>query len=154
MIELIQEDARPMSISIPESHLDLLTRPLYVSFTTLMPDGTPQMSVVWHLWDAPYILVSSPATSQKTRNVRWDPRVTFLMIDPQNAFRYLEIRGVVEAVVDDPDYLFLDRITQHYLNQQPYYGVAEPLENKGKTDHVYYRIALQKVNVVGYPQLS
>src|SRR5689334_1274471 len=112
-----------MSIVIPDSHLDLLTRPLHVSFITLMPDGSPQASIVWRLWDAPYILVSSPQHSQKTRNVKRDPRITMLMVDPQNSYRYLEIRGIVEEVCDDPVYAFLDRIAQFYLNK-PYYGGA------------------------------
>jgi PPOX class probable F420-dependent enzyme len=141
-----------MPIVVPESHQDLLTLPLHVSYITLMPDGAPQASIVWRLWEAPYILVSSPKTSQKTRNVTRDPRITFLMVDPHNAYRYLEIRGLVEQVEDDPDYAFIDRITQFYL-QKPYYGGAEPLENKGKVQHVIFRIMPHKVNVIGYEQL-
>ena len=141
-----------MSIEVPITHTDLLMRPLHVSFVTLMPDGTPQASIVWRMWEAPYILVSSPKHSQKTRNITRDPRVAFLMVEPQNAYRYLEIRGIVEQIQDDPDYVFLDRLTQFYL-QMPYYGGAEPIENKGKEDHVYFRIMPRKVNVVGYQQL-
>jgi len=141
-----------MSIEVPPTHLDLLTRPLHITFVSLMPDGSPQASIVWRLWESPHVLVSSPAHSQKTRNVRRDPRVTLLMVDPQNAYRYLEIRARVEHIHDDPDYAFLDRITQVYL-QKPYYGGAEPIENKGKAQHVYFRILPQKVNVVGYTQL-
>ena len=74
-----------MPILIPESHQDLLTTPLHVSLVTLMPNGTPQASIVWRLWEAPYIRVSSPKHSQKTRNVSHDPRVTFLMVDPTNS---------------------------------------------------------------------
>jgi PPOX class probable F420-dependent enzyme len=117
-----------------------------------MPDGAPQASIVWRLWETPYIRVSSPKTSQKTRNVTRDPRITFLMVDPQNAYRYLEIRGLVQQVEDDPDCVFLDRITHFYL-QKPYYGGAEPIENKGKEEHVIFQIVPQKANVVGYPQL-
>lgn len=139
-------------MTIPDSHQDLLLLPLHVSFITLMSDGTPQASIVWRLWDDPSILVSSPQASQKTRNVTRDPRVTFLMVDPLNAYRYLEIRGVVQQIHDDPDCAFIDRITQFYL-QKPYYGGAEPIEDKGKVKHVYFQIAMQKVNVVGYTQL-
>ena len=134
-----------MAVIIPDSHLDLLTQPLPVSVVTLMPDGTPQASVVWRLWEAPYILVSSPKLTQKTRNVRRDPRITFLMIDPQNPFRFLEIRGMVTEVRLDTDYAFLERITQFYENR-PYYGGMEPIENKGKEDHMIFQVAPQKVN--------
>jgi PPOX class probable F420-dependent enzyme len=141
-----------VSILVPDSHQDLLTLPLHVSFITLMPDGAPQASIVWRLWEAPYIWVSSPRKSQKTRNVTSDPRVTFLMVDPQNAYRYLEIRGLVQQIEDDPDCTFLDRITHFYLGK-PYYGGAEPIENKGQEQHVVFQIMPHKVNVVGYTQL-
>ncbi|MBX3066388.1 MAG: PPOX class F420-dependent oxidoreductase [Anaerolineae bacterium] len=141
-----------MSIDIPDSHLDLLTQPLHIPLTTLMPDGTPQMSIVWRLWEQPHILISSPKGSQKTRNVKRDPRVTMLLVDPDNSYRYLEIRGIVQRVEGDSDCAFLERITQFYLNK-PYYGGAAPIENKGKEEHVIFEIALQKVNVIDYPQL-
>ena len=134
-----------MAVIIPESHLDLLTQPLYVSAVTLMPEGTPQASVIWRLWEDPYILVSSPKLTQKTRNVLRDPRITFLMVDPQNPFRFLEVRGLVTAVLLDADCEFLERITQVYLHK-PFYGGAEPIENKGKEDHMIFQIALQKLN--------
>jgi PPOX class probable F420-dependent enzyme len=135
-----------MTIVIPDSHLDLLTQPLPVSAVTLMTDGTPQASVVWRLWEAPHILVSSPRLTQKTRNVMRDPRMTFLMIDPQNPYRFLEIRGVVTAVRSDPDCAFLERITQFYV-RKPFYGGMEPIENRGKEEHMIFQIAPQKINV-------
>jgi PPOX class probable F420-dependent enzyme len=141
-----------MSLIIPISHLDLLTLPLHITLVTLMPDGQPQASIVWRIWDSPQILISSHKNSQKTRNLTRDPRVTLLMADPQNAYRYLEIRGLVTQIVDDSEYLFLDRVTQAYL-QKPYYGGAEPLEDKGKVAHVALHILPQKINVVGYQQL-
>src|SRR5687768_2284213 len=130
-----------MAVIIPDSHLDLLTQPIPVCVVTLMPDGTPQASVVWRLWEAPYILVSSPRLTQKTRNVTRDPRITFLMVDPQDSFRFLEIRGLVTAVRSDPDYAFLERITQFYMDK-PYYGGLEPIENQGKEEHMIFQIAL------------
>jgi PPOX class probable F420-dependent enzyme len=141
-----------MSLVIPESHLDLLTQLHHVMFVTLMPDGQPQASIVWRVWDAPQILISSHKNSQKTRNVSHDPRVTLIMADPQNAYRYLEIRGLVTLIEDDPEYTFLDRVTHAYL-QKPYYGGAEPIEDKGKIAHVVLHIQPQKINVVGYQQL-
>jgi PPOX class probable F420-dependent enzyme len=143
---------KAMTIVFPDSHRDLLTRPLHVMLVTLMPDGSPQASIVWRLWDDPFVLISAHKHSQKTRNVRRDPRITLLMVDPQNAYRYIELRGTVERIVDDSDFALIDRVAQLYL-QQPYYGGAEPLENKGKVEHVYFQILPCKVNSVGYQQL-
>ena len=141
-----------MAITIPDSHQDLLTLPLHVMFVTQMKDGFPQASIVWRLWEAPHILISCPKHSQKVRNAQRDPHVTLLMAEPHNAYRYLEIRGLVERVEDDADFAFIEKITQKYLNK-PYYGGAEPVENRGKTEHVILYIAPQKVNVIGYEQL-
>lgn len=141
-----------MPIVIPDTHQDLLTDPIYASLVTLMPDGSSQASVVWRLWEPPYVLISSHANSQKTRNVQREPRITLLMVDPQNPFRYLEVRGVVEQIQPDLDYSVIDRITSLYLNK-PYYGGAEPIEDTGKVPHVYFRILPQRVNVIGYRQL-
>lgn len=134
-----------MAVIVPNSHLDLLTQPIFVSAVTIIPDGTPQASIVWRIWEEPYILVSSPRHTQKTRNVTREPRITFLMVDPQNPYRYLEIGGVVTAVLPDPDYDFLERITQFY-QKRPFYGAAEPIENRGKKDHMIFRIEPQKLN--------
>lgn len=74
------------------------------------------------------------------------------MVDPQNAYRYLEIHGSVEQIHDDPAHRVLDRIAHLYLGK-PHYGGAEPLESKGTVEHVYFRIMPQKVNVINYRQL-
>jgi PPOX class probable F420-dependent enzyme len=135
-----------MTVTIPDTHLYLMTQPIHAHVVTLMPDGTPQASVVWRLWEDPFILISSPKATQKTRNVTRDPRITFLMTDPQDPYRNLEIRGSVTEVRADPDYICLERITQFYT-QKPYYGGLEPIGNRGTTDHVIFHVVPQKVNI-------
>ncbi len=67
-------------------------------FTTLMPDGRPQTSVVWPHADERHLLVGTSTGRQKYRNVLADPRVNLLLLDQVNRRRYIEVRGRVVAV--------------------------------------------------------
>ncbi|MEE6259126.1 PPOX class F420-dependent oxidoreductase [Plantactinospora sonchi] len=85
----------------PESHADLLTRPLFANLATLRPDGAPQSNVMWFDWDGERIRMTHTRTRQKFRNLQRDPRVALSITDPDDPYRFLEVRGVVEKVEDD-----------------------------------------------------
>lgn len=80
------------AVAVPGSHQDLVTRALPAVVVTLMPDGRPQASVVWVAYDDGCISLNSEAGRQKVRNMRTDPRVTLLIVDPDDQHRYLELR--------------------------------------------------------------
>jgi PPOX class probable F420-dependent enzyme len=90
-----------MSQPIPKSHLDLLLEPVNSVLTTLMPDGQPQMSIVWADYDGDSVLINNTLERQKGKNMRMDPKVNVLIIDPSNGNRYLEIRGRVLGYTED-----------------------------------------------------
>ncbi|MGW0857048.1 TIGR03618 family F420-dependent PPOX class oxidoreductase [Streptomyces sp. NPDC002690] len=81
------------------------------AFTTLMPDGTPQTSLVWPHADDEHVLVGTNDSRQKYRNVVADPRVNILLMDSVNSRRYIEIRGRVVAVEPGEAALALARTT-------------------------------------------
>ncbi len=87
---------------------------------TTGPDGEPQNNPVWFDWDGQYLRFSQTATRQKLRNIEREPRVAISILDPNNAYRYLEIRGRVVRVDPDPDKAFIDRMAQKYLGQEKY----------------------------------
>lgn len=82
-----------MNIPIPETHQDLVTPPRFLNFITTMPDSTPQASMVWFRYEEGIFLVSIEKDSQKHRNLLRIPKATLVGIDPENAYRYIEIRG-------------------------------------------------------------
>ena len=84
------------SIPVPESHLDLLTRPLTAVLTTLMPDGQPQSTLVWCIYDGECASVDFSRSSQKALNLKRDPRLTLFVVDTEHTSRYIEIRGMAE----------------------------------------------------------
>jgi PPOX class probable F420-dependent enzyme len=89
--------------TVPASHADLLTRPLFAHLATVRPDGAPQSSVMWFAWDGERIRMTHTNQRQKFRNLQHEPRIALSIADPDNEYRYLEVRGVVESIEDDDE---------------------------------------------------
>jgi PPOX class probable F420-dependent enzyme len=106
--------------TIPASHADLLERPALAHVATIGPDGEPQNNPVWFDWDGEHIRFSQTTGRQKYRNVQQEPRVALSIVDPDNPYRYLEIRGTVERIDPDPDKAFIDKMAKKYLGADKY----------------------------------
>ena len=98
--------------TVPETFRDLLDAQV-ATFATVGPDGRPQLSAVWFLHDDGELKVSLHATRQKTKNLRRNPAVNLFVLDPQNAMRYLEVRGDA-GLADDTDYGFAASVAAKY----------------------------------------
>ncbi len=79
--------------AIPETHRDLLEKPLLAHVATIGPNGEPQNNPVWFLWKDGLIWISIGPTGQKARNLERDPRIAISIADPDNPIHYLEVRG-------------------------------------------------------------
>jgi PPOX class probable F420-dependent enzyme len=135
-----------MSLPIPPSHLDLLTRPVHGVLATLMPDGQPQASLVWCDDDGECARVNTTAERQKGRNLRANPRVTLLIVDPDDTSRYLEIRGTAE-LVEDSSCEHLDAITRQYTTHPCYYGYVYPEAQRHRETRLIARIHATKITL-------
>ena len=112
---------------VPASHLDLVECPRVAALTTVMPDGSPQTSVVWCDFDGVFVRVNTMRGFQKERNMRRNPRVTLLCYDPRDNGRYLEVRGVVEAMTEDGALAHLDALASKYAGRpMRYFGECVP----------------------------
>nr|WP_273842423.1 PPOX class F420-dependent oxidoreductase [Rubrobacter calidifluminis] len=100
---------------IPHKFEDLLRSKALAHVATVGPKGEPQSNPVWFDWDGEYIKFSQTKTRQKYRNLRRDPRVALSIVDPENPYRYLEVRGVVERIEDDPNFDFINAMAKKYL---------------------------------------
>src|SRR6266536_3171948 len=87
--------------TVPASHQDLVDRPLIAHFATVRSDGSVQSNPMWLAWDGSRIRLTHTRTRKKFQNVSAEPRVALSIVDPDDAQRYLEIRGVVESIDDD-----------------------------------------------------
>ena len=135
-----------MSISIPSSHLDLLTRPVHGVLTTMMPDGQPQSSLVWCDYDGGCARVNTTLERQKGRNLTANPKATLLIVDPEDTSRYLEIRGEVEMVLAGA-LAHLDEITRQYTAHPGYYGYVFPTEQQHRETRVICRLHAKKISL-------
>jgi PPOX class probable F420-dependent enzyme len=89
--------------SIPNSHHDLFKdeTKAYLFLATIMPDGSPQVTPVWFSADEEHILVNSAKWRVKDKNMRARPQVALVIQDPGTPFRYLQIRGRVDAITEE-----------------------------------------------------
>lgn len=105
---------------IPESYEDLLSSTAVAHVATRGPRGEPQNNPVWFGWDGEHLLFSQTKTRQKYRNIGRDPRIAVSIVDPENHLRYLEIRGEVVRVDEDPDLGFINEMAKKYLGLEKY----------------------------------
>ncbi len=136
-----------MTLFIPTTHCDLLQRPVHAVLSTMMPDGTPQASVVWADYDGEYVLINTTLERQKGRNMLANPKVALLVIDPQNSRRWLEVRGRVREMTAEGAETHADRLTQRYTGKQHFYGDIYPVAQKQKETRVIVKIEPLKVSL-------
>lgn len=110
-------------MSLPDALLDLLRRPSPCFLSTLMPDGSPQMTQTWVDTDGRDVLINTVRGHQKVRNVERDPRVALNVADPDDPSRYFEVRGRVTEVTEDGAREHIDELSQRYIGRPyPWFG--------------------------------
>src|SRR5436853_4550121 len=87
--------------AIPEKYADLFKKKAFANLATVMPDGTPQVTPVWVDYDGSHVLVNSARGRQKDKNMKENSAVSLSILDPDNPYRYLEVRGRVEEVTEE-----------------------------------------------------
>lgn len=132
-----------MTEILPAKYLDLFEKKAFASLATVMPDGQPQVTPVWVDFDGVHLLVNSAKGRQKDRNMRERPRVSLALIDPDNAYRYLEVRGRVVEVTEDGAEAHIDKMAKKYLGADSY-----PFRQPGE-QRVIYKISPEHVNTMG-----
>ena len=126
--------------AIPEAYRDLLDDPVVVTLVTMMPDGQPQATPVWANWDGQLIWVNTARGRQKDENMTERPRVTVLAIDPQNPYRYMEVRGDIAEVTEDGAAEHINQLSHEYFGRD-YYQDSDP----GSEQRVIFKIAPRHV---------
>ena len=109
-----------MPNTLPQTHKDLLTKTLFAHLGTTMPDGQPQVTPVWFDYDGTTIVINTAVGRQKDRNMQRDGRVALSIIDAENPYRYLEVRGtIVERTEQGADDV-IDHLAKKYMNVDKY----------------------------------
>ncbi|OLE11011.1 MAG: PPOX class F420-dependent enzyme [Acidobacteria bacterium 13_1_20CM_4_56_7] len=132
-----------MSQSIPDKYRDLFTKRAFASLATLMPDASPQVTPVWVDLEGDLVLVNTAKGRQKDKNMRRDSRVALAIIDPDNPYRYLEIRGRIAEITEDGADAHIDKMAKKYLGVDKY-PYRQPTETR-----VIFKIRAERVSTMG-----
>lgn len=139
-------EAAAPDVPLPASHLDLLERPVVGVMTTLGPDGAPASSLVWLDHDGTCVRVNTTLERRKGRDVGRDPRVSVLVVDPDDTSRFIQVRGVAELVSDGAE-AHLDTLTRRYTPHPAFYGHVYPQRRRDEETRVICRIHPRRVTL-------
>lgn len=105
---------------IPEDYKDILDSTALAHVATVGPNGEPQNTPVWFDFDGEHLKFSQTKARQKYRNVGREPRIAISIVDPENDYRYIEVRGEVVRIDEDPNLDFINAMAKKYLDMDKY----------------------------------
>jgi len=129
--------------AIPDQYKDLLQKKAFAHLATVMKDGSPQVTPIWFDYDGTHVRINSAKGRWKDKNMRNRPKVALSILDPDNPYRYMQIRGTVTEVTESGADAHIDSLAKKYLGQDKY-----PYRQPGE-ERVIYKIAVERVNAQG-----
>jgi PPOX class probable F420-dependent enzyme len=129
--------------AIPDQYKDLLEKKAFAHLGTLMKDGSPQVTPVWFDHDGTHIRVNTAKGRWKDKNMRNRPQVALSILDPDNPYRYMQIRGKVVDVTENGADAHIDSLAKKYLGQDKY-----PFRQPGE-QRVIYKVSVERVTTMG-----
>jgi len=119
--------------AIPDKFLDLVTKKkAFANLATLMPDGSPQVTPVWIDYSNGVLRVNTAKGRTKARNMQTGARVAVAIQDPENPYRYLQVRGRVKSMTEQGADAHIDALAKKYLDQDKY-----PYRRPGEVRQIY-----------------
>jgi len=121
-----------MTIAIPDSTRELFERPLLAALSTINPNGQPHTVPVWCDYDGTYVRVNCPAATRKARNMKPGSKVTVLVLDPGQAYHWIEVMGHIVEIRDEDHGAreHINRLSQKYTGNPVYQGYAQSNLNR------------------------
>jgi PPOX class probable F420-dependent enzyme len=105
--------------TLTEKQRSFLEEPFYGAVTTLRFDGSPQTTVVWVDVDDDGVMFNTAAGRAKVRHLQRDPRVSLIVIDSHDPYRWLAVSGRAELTTDGADEQ-IDKLAKKYLGKDEY----------------------------------
>jgi PPOX class probable F420-dependent enzyme len=107
--------------AIPDSFMDLMTeKKALANVATVMADGSPQVTPVWFDYTDGKVRVNTAKGRVKARTMTEGAKVAMAIVDPDNPYRYIQIRGVVTKVTEDGADAHIDALAKKYLGKDKY----------------------------------
>jgi PPOX class probable F420-dependent enzyme len=132
-----------MAGSIPDDYKDLFSKKAFASLATVNSDGSPQVTPVWVDYDGQHVVVNSARGRRKDKNMRQNASVALSIMDPDNPYRYLEVRGKVSDVTEDGADDHIDKMAKKYMGVDKY-----PYRQAGEV-RVLYKITPEHTSHMG-----
>jgi len=106
---------------IPAAYMDLLQgKKTFAHLATIMKDGSPQVTPVWFDFTNGHVRVNTAKGRVKARNLHEGARVALSILDPDNPYRYLQIRGQVARATEEGASAHIDSLAKKYLDKDKY----------------------------------
>jgi PPOX class probable F420-dependent enzyme len=124
--------------TLTEEQRKFLEQPFVGTVTTLREDGSPHSTIVWVDTDTDEVLFNTATGRAKERHLRNDPRVSLLVVDPEDTHRWVALSGSAEVTTEGAD-AQIDKLAKKYLGQDeyPWRNPAEQrLKVRIKPEHV------------------
>ena len=119
--------------AIPDKYLDLVQqKKAFANLATTMPDGSPQVTPVWFDFKNGAIRVNTVKGRVKARNMKEGSSVALAIMDPDEPYRYLQVRGKVRKVTESGADDHIDSLAKKYLGKDKY-----PFRRPGETRVIY-----------------
>jgi PPOX class probable F420-dependent enzyme len=128
--------------TLDEKARKFLEQPFVGEVTTLRDDGSPHSTVVWVDVEPDVVMFNTAVGRAKERHLRKDPRVALIVVDPENAYRWVSLSGTAELTTDGADGQ-IDKLAKKYLGQDEY-----PWRNP-EEQRITVRIRPERVETTG-----
>jgi PPOX class probable F420-dependent enzyme len=129
--------------AIPETFRDVFNKKAFAHLATVGDAGTPQVTPVWVDFDGTHVRVNTARGRVKDRNLQRNPRVALSIQDPDNPYRYIQVRGRVAEMTEQGADAHIDSLAKKYLGQDRY-----PNRRPGEV-RVLVKIAPERVQTMG-----
>ena len=131
--------------TIPETFIDLFKRDkkAFAHVATIMADGSPQLTPVWFNYDRQFVIINTAAGRVKHKTMQLSSKVAIEISDPENPYRYIQVRGQVAEITESDGDAVIDSLAKKYLGLDSY-----PYRKAGE-QRVTYRISTDHVQTNG-----
>jgi PPOX class probable F420-dependent enzyme len=130
-------------MGFPDSHKDLLQKKAFANLATVNPDGSPQVTPVWFDVDGEDVRINTARGRVKDRNLRQNAAVALAVMDPDNPYRYVQVRGRVTEVTESGADAHIDSLAKKYMGVDKY-----PNRRQGEV-RVIFKIRPERVQTMG-----
>lgn len=128
--------------AFPPNYLDLTKKVAFANLATLMPDGTPQVTPVWFDYTDGLVRVNTATGRVKAQNMQEGAAVALSILDPENPYRYVQVRGRVKRTTREGADAQIDALSHRYM------GKDYPFRRPGE-DRILVEIAIDHASASG-----